>query len=61
MTLKVDQEKCIGCGVCESICPECFKLDDSNKAQVVCAEPDQYRCKINEAAGACPEGAILVA
>jgi len=58
MTLKVDQEKCIGCGICESLCSECFKIDDSSKAQVVCEKPDECKCNLDEVIGACPEGAI---
>ena len=24
----VDQDTCIGCGLCEGICPEVFKMED---------------------------------
>ena len=30
----INQESCIGCGTCEGICQETFKMDDG-KAQVV--------------------------
>lgn len=34
--VEIDEEECIGCGTCEEICPEVFKLDaDSEKAQVI--------------------------
>jgi ferredoxin len=35
----VDEEECIGCGSCEEICPEVFKLnEDTDKAEVIKAE-----------------------
>ncbi len=34
MTIKINRETCIGCALCESICPEVFKMDDEFKATV---------------------------
>jgi len=28
MAIKVDKAKCIGCGVCVSLCPDVFELKD---------------------------------
>jgi ferredoxin len=50
----IDEEECIGCGSCEEICPEVFKLDeDSEKAIVVMPEggPEDL---IEEAITTCP-------
>jgi ferredoxin len=53
----VDQELCIGCGNCESVCPEVFELDDEGKSQVKnpqgCSE-----CDCQEAIDSCPAEAI---
>lgn len=53
-TIVIDEEECIGCGTCEEICPEVFKLNDkTDKAEVVDpkgAPEDQ----IEEAIEACP-------
>ena len=54
MTIKVDKNKCIGCGLCESICKEVFVLK-CNKAQVK-AQKD-IPC-VNEAITSCPVNAI---
>ena len=49
----VDKEKCIGCGVCSSLCPEGFKIKDG-KSEVI--NPNAECAK--EAAESCPVGAI---
>ena len=56
--VKVDQEKCIGCGLCESVCPEVFELKDG-KSFV----KDPKACKngtCKEAAESCPVQAITL-
>lgn len=37
--IEIDQETCIGCGNCESVCPEVFVLGEQVKSSVV----DEYR------------------
>ncbi|MBW4829656.1 MAG: ferredoxin [Clostridiaceae bacterium] len=32
MKAQVDKDTCIGCGLCPSICPEVFEMDDDGKA-----------------------------
>jgi ferredoxin len=35
-TVYIDEDECIGCGSCEEICPEVFKLDEeAEKAHVI--------------------------
>ena len=55
MTIKIDKEKCIGCGSCEAVCPEGFNLEDG-KASV---KNQKAKCA-KEAADACPAQAISV-
>ena len=50
----IDEEECIGCGSCEEICPEVFKLnEDIEKAVVIMPEggPEDL---IEEAMETCP-------
>ena len=52
---KVNHELCIGCGTCESMCPQVFKLVDG-KSTVISEECGECNCQ--EAVDACPVGAI---
>ena len=38
MKAVVDQETCIGCGLCPSVCPEVFKMNDDGKAEEIVNE-----------------------
>ena len=61
MKVKIDQEKCIGCGTCISIAPEVFEFNADNKAQVKTdADLDAHQDKVNQAKDACPVQAIAV-
>jgi ferredoxin len=53
--VKVDKKKCIGCGLCVSICEEVFKLDNDGKAEVKAQK--KLPC-VKEAKDSCPVSAI---
>ncbi len=53
--IKVDREKCVGCGSCVAIAPEIFDLDDEGKCYVKNQEGEG---NLDEAIKACPVGAI---
>lgn len=58
MLVKINEEECIGCGVCAQICPEVFQLDDeAGKARVVRVQGADCA---REAADSCPVGCIEV-
>lgn len=60
MTAKVDRDTCIGCGLCPSICPEVFAMDDENIA-IVTAQPDAASEEAaKEAEESCPVNAITI-
>ena len=52
--ITVDQELCIGCGVCVSLCPDVFELQDNGKVKVV----NEDNCDYEDVVNNCPVGAI---
>ena len=58
MKVKVDKEKCIGCGACVAICSAVFELDKEGKSSVKKPECDDDCCK--QAAEHCPVDAITL-
>jgi len=51
----INKEKCIGCGLCASICGSVFKMDDDGKAEVKTSEKSPC---VKEAIDSCPVDAI---
>lgn len=59
MKVIVDQDACVGDGICEDICPEVFELRDDGLAYVLIEEPSEDLIKkVQEAAEQCPALAI---
>ena len=55
--IKIDQDKCIGCGLCAANSPENFVMNMDGKAEVV---NEKINAAASEAANDCPVGAISV-
>ena len=57
----VDVDLCIGCGSCETDCPEVFVLEDDGISHVINENvgADLYDC-VREAMDACPTDAISI-
>ncbi|AQR92815.1 MULTISPECIES: ferredoxin [Clostridium] len=61
MKPKVDKDTCIACGLCPSICPECFDMQDDGKAGAIVDEvPSDAEDSAKEAEESCPVNAIEV-
>ncbi|MGI6163588.1 MAG: ferredoxin [Bacillota bacterium] len=55
----VDEDLCIGCGLCADTCPEVFELGDDGKAKVKAEGAADVACA-KDAADTCPTEAIAV-
>lgn len=61
MKVKVDQEKCIGCGLCVNLCPDVFEFDAGNKSKVKeGADFEKNEKCVKEAGQSCPVAAIEI-
>ena len=57
----VDKDTCIACGLCPSICPEVFEMEDDGKAGTVTdSVPEDVQDSAKEAEESCPVNAISV-
>ena len=53
----VDQDVCIGCGLCASVVPEVFRLNDDGVSEVY-EEGGADESRIQEAIDSCPVNCI---
>ncbi len=53
--VRIDKDKCLGCGICENICPEGIEIVEG-KARI---KDENTEC-LKDAAKACPRNAILL-
>lgn len=59
MRVCIDYDKCTGLGLCESIAPEFFEVQDDGSLQLLESEADESRrATLEEAVRACPTEAI---
>lgn len=61
MKASVDKNLCIGCGACEAVCPEVFRLGEDGLAEVILAEiPAELADSARDAEAGCPVSAIKI-
>lgn len=58
MKVIVDVDACIGCGVCENLCPDAFVINEEGKA-VATPGAGEAACT-RDAADSCPVQAITI-
>lgn len=56
--IKIDEEKCIGCGMCESLCPEVFKMKDGKSYLCEKADLEKNKDCIESTIQSCPTKAV---
>ena len=55
----VDQDLCISCGLCISICDDVFSWNEDDKAQAIDLDiPEEFTEDVEEAVEGCPTEAI---
>lgn len=60
MKVTVDEETCIGCGLCTDTCPEVFETTDDKVRVKVDEVPEDLDDTCREAAENCPVEAIEI-
>lgn len=58
MRAYVDQNTCIGCGLCAATAPDVFEMNEDGKAQAIADTTDGNRASVLEAIDGCPVSAI---
>ncbi|MDY6867027.1 MAG: ferredoxin [Chloroflexota bacterium] len=61
MRVVVDEDLCLGCGICEGLAPEVFSMANEPFAEVlVDPVPEEFEEAVRESAEECPEEAIEI-
>ena len=60
MKAYVDKDQCIGCGVCPTVCPEVFEMDDDVAVVIGDIVPREAKESAKSAQEQCPVDAITV-
>jgi ferredoxin len=62
MQVILDRDKCTGLGICESVAPDHFEIDDDGELVVLRDDvTDEERATIEDAVRQCPTGALRLA
>ena len=54
----VDQDLCIGCGLCVSTAPDVFVMNEDDRAEAIADTTDENRDAVQAAIADCPVSAI---
>ena len=60
MEVAINQDACIGCGICADLCSDTFELRSDNKAHVKQEPDNSHEACATEAVQDCPTSAIIV-
>ncbi len=58
--VNINRNKCLGCGMCISLCPEVFEFKSGKSSLKVKASLEKYQSCIKESAQNCPVQAIKI-
>ena len=60
MKAHVDQDGCIGCGLCADTCPEVFRMDENGLAEAYGEVTQDNLAAAKDARDACPVSVITL-
>jgi ferredoxin len=60
MKVIVEKDMCIGCGLCASVCPKVYEMQDNIAVVVVAVVPADEEGNAQQAANDCPVEAIKI-
>ena len=60
MKVSVDQDLCVGCGLCVNTCPDVFVMKDDKAVAKVSAVPAAGEDSAKQAKDECPVEAIII-
>jgi len=60
MSLEINEEYCIGCGICIKLCPDYYEMDDNKVVVKKMPEGEKAMSAIQESIDKCPSNAIIL-
>ena len=60
MTVTVDNDKCIGCGLCANMAPDLFEMQEDKARVIVDVVPSELEDAAKEVTESCPVDAISI-
>jgi ferredoxin len=62
MRIMVDRTRCTGLGMCESVAPEVFEVDDDGDLELKATSvPEDHLAAVRQAVACCPNEALRLA
>ncbi len=60
MKVKIDEEACIGCELCEQTCPEVFRMEGDVAVVISDDVAEESETGVEDSAESCPTDAIII-